>query len=81
VDAPTEETIDQLAQEFPDWNIWATHNEDGTPATLMATRRRDLTQAELNAGLARTLPMGFFGGLRTQLAEQERRKNALGGGA
>ena len=59
----------------------ATRHPDGSPATLMATRRRPLTQAELDAGLAYTLPMGFFGDLRTQLAEQTERERALSGEA
>ena len=75
-----ERIIDQIAAQFPHWHIWRGRREDGTPGDLMATRRRDLTQAELDAGLARTLPMGFFGDLRTQLAEQERRERALSEG-
>jgi hypothetical protein len=43
----------------------------------MATRRRVLTDMELHAGLAHTLPMGFFGDLRKQLAEQAEREDML----
>jgi hypothetical protein len=76
----TAEAAEQIAAEHPGWNVYATRHPDGTPAALMATRRRYLTQAELNAGLARTLPMGFFGDLRAQLAEQEQRERALSEG-
>jgi hypothetical protein len=69
--------IADLAAQYPNWNIYLTRHQDGSPAALMATRRRHLTQAELDAGLALTLPMGFFGDLRTQLAEQEQRERAL----
>ena len=64
--------IADLEAQYPNWNIYVTRHPDGSPAALMATRRRHLTQAELDAGLALTLPMGFFGDLRAQLAEQER---------
>jgi hypothetical protein len=73
------EAIDQIAERFPHWNVYATRNPDGTPAVLMATRRRPLTNAEQAAGLARTLPMGYFGDLVEQLAEQDRLERALGG--
>jgi hypothetical protein len=43
----------------------------------MATRRRVLADVEMHAGLAHTLPMGFFGDLRKQLAEQAERENTL----
>jgi hypothetical protein len=78
--ASHEETIDQITEQFPQWNVYATRHPDGSPATLMASRRRTLTQAERAAGLACTLPMGYFGDLREQLAEQERIERALGGG-
>jgi hypothetical protein len=73
-----EPTIEQIATEFPGWNVYATRHPDGSPATLMATRRRTLTQDEQAAGLACTLPMGYFGDLCEQLAEQERLERALG---
>jgi hypothetical protein len=75
----SERIIEQIAAQFPQWNVYATRNPDGSPAALMASRRRSLTQAEQAAGLACTLPMGYFGDLRAQLAEQERLERALGG--
>jgi hypothetical protein len=76
----TPDTIEHLQAQYPRWNVYTTRNPDGSPATLMATRRRTLTQDEQAAGLARTLPMGYFGDLCEQLAEQERLERALGGG-
>ena len=73
--------IADLEAQYPNWNIYPTRHDDGTPGVLMATRRRHLTQTELDAGLAYTLPMGYFGDLPTHLAERQRRQNALGGGA
>jgi hypothetical protein len=66
-----------LAAEFPEWHLWCSRGGDGEPCALMATRRRVLTDTEIHAGLARTLPMGFHGDLRTQLAEQAEREDAL----
>jgi hypothetical protein len=78
--APTDkETIEQFSAEFPHWRFWCSRDGDGRPEELMATRRRDLTQAELDAGLASTLPMGHGADLREQLAEQAERERALGG--
>ena len=74
-----EQAIGQLAEQFPAWHIWAARRGDGTPGDLMATRRRNLTTAELDAGLARTLPMGYGTDLRAQLAEQAEREDAMGG--
>jgi hypothetical protein len=73
------ETIEQFNTEFPNWRFWFSRDGGGRPDELMATRRRDLTEAELDAGLACTLPMGRGADLRTQLAEQAERENALGG--
>jgi hypothetical protein len=66
-----------LAEEFPEWHLWCSRGGDGEPRALMATRRRMLTDTEIDAGLARTLPMGFHGDLRTQLAEQAEREDTL----
>ena len=67
-----------IAAQFPAWRIWRARRGD-EPGELMATRRRDLTTAELDAGLARTLPMGYGADLRAQLAEQAEREDAMGG--
>jgi hypothetical protein len=73
--------IEQITAQFPRWHVWRGRRGDGTPGDLMATRdRSDLTDAELAAGLAVTLPLGLSGDLRAQLAEQERLERALGGG-
>jgi hypothetical protein len=66
-----------LAAEFPEWRLWRSRGPNGEPCALMATRRRTLTGMEMNAGLARTLPMGYFGDLRKQLAEQAEREDTL----
>ena len=77
----TEEAMEQLAAEFPGWRFWCSQDGD-SPGELMATRRRDLTDAEVAAGLARTLPMGHNADLlRAQLAEQARLEDAMGGPA
>ena len=70
-----------LAADFPSWHVWQARRGDGTPGDLMATRRRDLSDEEMRRGLARTLPMGYGTDLRTQLAEQVRLEDALGGDA
>lgn len=65
-----DELVEQLQRQYPAWNIWRARRDDELPGDLMATRRRSLTNDELAAGLARTLPIGFHGDLPTQLAEQ-----------
>jgi hypothetical protein len=75
--APEPRAIEQIAAEFPAWRFWRGKRADGKPGELMATRRRYLTAAELAAGLAITLPMGLFGDLRTQLAEQAELERAF----
>jgi hypothetical protein len=73
-------TVEQIAAQFPRWRIWRGRRDDGGPGDVMATRRRrGLTDAELAAGLADTLPMGLSNDLCAQLAEQERLERALGG--
>jgi hypothetical protein len=75
---PTDDpTIRQIAEEHPSWHIWRSRNGD-QPGELMATRRRNLTDHEMNTGLAQTLPMGYGTDLREQLAEQARRETFLG---
>jgi hypothetical protein len=69
----------EIRKNYPGWNVYVTRNPDGTPAALMASRRRRLTNAEQAAGLAATLPMGFFGDLVEQLAAQARLERAMGG--
>lgn len=64
---------ERLSVEYPGWKIWST---DG--GVLMASRRRALTDAEVAAGLARTLPYGDDD-LAGQLAEQARIERALSG--
>jgi hypothetical protein len=66
-----------LAAQFPEWHLWCSRDVAGEPCALMATRRRVLTDVEMDAGLARTLPMGFFGDLRKQLTEQAEREDTL----
>lgn len=59
--------IEDLQTEWPGWNFWLT---DG--GTVMATRRRYLSTAEIRAGLALTLPDGVTGPpLVEQLAIQQ----------
>ena len=76
----TEQVIAQLTAQYPGWNVWRSNDGDG-PGELMATRRRVVTDTEMRAGLARTLPVGYHGDLRAQLAEQAEREDALGGDA
>ncbi|GAB3676371.1 hypothetical protein GCM10027589_46530 [Actinocorallia lasiicapitis] len=60
-----------LVAEYPQWRFWHGFRSDGRPGDLMAVRRRRLSDAELGAGLAMTLPMGVFGPpLAEQLARQ-----------
>jgi hypothetical protein len=75
------EEIIELSADWPGWRFWRTRGGNGRPGTVMATRRRDLTDAELYAGLAVTLPMGYDGDLRKQLHIQSLREEALGRGA
>lgn len=70
--------IAAIEADFPGWRIWVSRGTDGAPCELMATRRRDLTFWELEAGLAPTLPNGLLGDLREQLAEQTRRERSVG---
>lgn len=76
----TDEALDKLQAAFPGWRIWRTQDASG-PGELMATRRRALSDGEVEAGLARTLPMGHNPDLRAQLADQARREDTMGGRA
>lgn len=80
-DDPVMDDVEKtLAREYPQWHFWWSRDSGGEPSELMATRRRNLTADEIEDGLAPTLPMGFGGDLREQLAEQTRRERALGQG-
>lgn len=74
-----DDLVTGLARQYPTWHIWRGRRADNSPGDPMATRRRDLSSAELDAGLARTLPMGYHGDLPTQLAEQAARESYLDG--
>ena len=65
--------IQALSVQYPKWKIWAS-----SAGVVMASRRRDLTRTEINAGLALTLPFGAEDeSLRDQLAEQARIEKTL----
>ncbi|GAB3669062.1 hypothetical protein GCM10027589_36070 [Actinocorallia lasiicapitis] len=52
--ARNEETsteLDRLAELWPAWSIWRGRHDDGRPGSWMATRRRPLTETEINNGL------------------------------
>jgi len=70
--AESQPTPDALARRFSGWRFWWSHNDQGEQAVLNATRRRHLTDAELNNGLAQTLPYGHGSDLVNQLEQQER---------
>ena len=61
---------ERLQREFPSWRFWYGRRSDGQPGDLMATRRRVLSDAEMRAGLAHTLPMGLTVDLYEQLLRQ-----------
>jgi hypothetical protein len=62
-------SVPELKSDWPAWHIWVTD-----AGSIMATRRRDLTDEELRAGLAMTLPMGVTG---PPLPEQLRRQQTI----
>lgn len=72
--------VSKLAEEFPNWRFWRGRTRTDEPGDLMATRRRDLSDHELRAGLALTLPLGVVADLRSQLVDQAKREDALGEG-
>lgn len=69
-----DQEVSELAQRWPDWRVWRSQLGDGEPGKVYATRRRDLTDREIRAGLARTLPAFYtedhISTLRRQLDEQ-----------
>lgn len=67
----------QLIREYPGWYFWRARRDDGSPGSLMATRKAPITDDHIRAGLARTLPYGVTGTLEEQLAEQTLREAAL----
>jgi hypothetical protein len=70
-----DQEVSELAQQWPDWNVWRSQVVGGQPGKVYATRRRDLTAREICAGLAPTLPAGYardhIGTLRRQLDQQQ----------
>jgi hypothetical protein len=70
--------LDALARRFTGWRFWWSHNEQGEPVALNATRRRRLTEAELREGPAQTLPYGHSANLLDQLELQSWRYRADG---
>lgn len=75
----SDDDVQEFAAEFPGWRFWRGHDCAGRPGDLMATRTRHLTDAELSAGLACTLPVGVVGDLREQLVDQAKREAGLSG--
>jgi hypothetical protein len=66
-------SVPELKNDWPAWHIWVTD-----AGTIMATRRRDLTDDELRAGLAMTLPLGVTGPpLTEQLLRQQHIEDTL----
>jgi len=67
--------VSELEQQYPGWNVWRSRVGEDIPGEVHCTRRRDLTDDELRAGLAVTLPVGYTNHhhmqtLREQLARQ-----------
>lgn len=67
----------RLTRDYPGWYFWRARRDDGTPGSIMATRKAMITEDHLRAGLARTLPYGVTGTLEEQLAEQTLKEAAL----
>lgn len=65
----------ELAAQYPGWRIWRAEHGAGD---LLATRKASITDAEVERGLARTLPVGLINvDLAAQLAEQTRIEKTL----
>lgn len=66
--------VSELKRQYPGWYVWRSRVGEDAWGKIHATRRRDLTDDELRAGLAVTLPVGFTNHhmqtLRKQLARQ-----------
>jgi hypothetical protein len=73
--------VSELKRLYPGWNVWRSWVGEDIPGKVHATRRRDLTDGEMRAGLAVTLPVGYtdhhMQTLREQLAEQSRIEKSL----
>lgn len=73
--------VSELKQQYPGWNVWRSRVGKNKPGKVHATRRRDLTDDEMRAGLSPTLPVGYtdhhLKTLRDQLAEQSRIESGL----
>ncbi|GAA3217055.1 hypothetical protein [Actinocorallia longicatena] len=68
---------EDLAARYPGWRFWRTRHGVELKG-LMATRRRDLSEKEIAAGLAQSLPYGLTESLDSQLARQDRLEKDLG---
>ncbi|GAA3523191.1 hypothetical protein FHR32_003691 [Streptosporangium album] len=63
-------TLEELAQDFPNWVIWRGRTSTG-PEGWYATRRgASLSEEELSRGMAETISGGDATELLTQLREQ-----------
>ncbi|GAB2839033.1 hypothetical protein GCM10022221_43190 [Actinocorallia aurea] len=63
-------TLEQLAEKYPEWKMW----RSGEGGLVAATRRRTLTDAELEADLHTTLIEDDLDTLRARLGEQTERE-------
>jgi hypothetical protein len=73
--ASQDHELDRLKEMHPEWIFWKAR-----AGGVCATRNRDLSNAEIYAGLAMTLiSMRHFADLATQLAEQDRIESSLTG--
>ncbi len=62
--------VSELARQYPGWKVWRSRVGEDIPGEVHCTRRRDLTDREIRAGLSPTLPSGYTTNHMQTLREQ-----------
>lgn len=67
---PLPEPLADLQNDFPGWSIWTSNGDGGWTSRCYATRLDEITDDQVNFGLARTLQAPTPDKLRDLLAAQ-----------
>lgn len=65
-----EQTLADLAADFPAWHVWRSRNSQGRDAGWNATRRRKPGRGALSAGVLARVTADSAAGLRGLLEQQ-----------
>jgi hypothetical protein len=69
---PDEDDLDRLRRNYPQWRIWRGMTEQRQPSGWYATRRNEITDADIDRGMHRTVDADTAERLRELLDEQMR---------